>query len=125
MKKDTVNNEHVSITSRDVLTEILRKGAQQMLATAIENEAVQYITDHKDLRDADGHRLVVRNGRLPARMIQTGVGPVEIQQPRVRDNRMDQDTSLPSDRLERALVLCSSCANALRILGFVGGAAPI
>ncbi|MHC4541388.1 MAG: IS256 family transposase [Planctomycetota bacterium] len=91
MKKDMVNNEHVSITSRDVLTEILRKGAQQMLAMAIENEVVQYIADHEDLRDDDGHRLVVRNGHLPARRIQTGVGPVEIQQPRVNDKRIDRN----------------------------------
>lgn len=45
MNKDTTNSEHMSITSRDVLTEILRKGAQQMLAMAIENKVVQHIAD--------------------------------------------------------------------------------
>lgn len=62
-----------------------------MLATAIENEVAQYIADHKSLRDPCGYRLVVRNGRLPARMIQTGVGQVEVQQPRVNDKRVDEN----------------------------------
>ena len=72
MKKDTKQNEHLSTSSRDVLTDILRQGAQEMLATAIESEVAQYIADHGSLRDACGYRLVVRNGRLPARTIHTG-----------------------------------------------------
>jgi transposase-like protein len=75
--------------SRDLLTEILRRGAQQMLATAIENEVAEYITAYADERDAQGHRLVVRNGHMPARSIQTGVGPVEVRRPRVDDRRTD------------------------------------
>ena len=89
MEKDTTKTQVMSMTSRDVLTDILRHGAQQMLATAVENEVAQYITDHESLRDAGGYRLVVRNGRLPARTIQTGVGRVEVQQPRVNDKRID------------------------------------
>jgi len=61
-----------------------------MLATAIENEVAEYIERHVGLRDDRGHRLVVRNGRLPARQIQTGLGPVEVQQPRVHDRRIDE-----------------------------------
>ena len=91
MKKDTTNTQVMSMTSRDVLTDILRQGAQQMLATAVENEVAQYIADHERLRDTSGHRLVVRNGHLPARTIQTGVGPVEVQQPRINDKRIDEN----------------------------------
>ncbi len=91
MQKNTTNTQVMSMTSRDVLTDILRQGAQQMLATAVENEVAQYIADHELQRDASGHRLVVRNGRLPARTIQTGVGPVEVQQPRVNDKRIDEN----------------------------------
>ena len=61
-----------------------------MLATAVENEVAQYIADYERLRDASRRRLVVRNGHLPARTIQTGVGPVEVQQPRVNDRRIDE-----------------------------------
>jgi putative transposase len=62
-----------------------------MLATAIENEVVEYIAEHENQRDACGYRLVVRNGWLPARTIQTGVGPVEVEQPRVNDKRIDEN----------------------------------
>ena len=61
-----------------------------MLATTIENEVAEYIERHAALRDGQGHRLVVRNGRLPARQIQTGLGLVEVQQPRVNDRRLDE-----------------------------------
>lgn len=61
-----------------------------MLAAAIENEVAEYVERHALVRDDDGHRLVVRNGRLPARKIQTGLGFVEIQQPRVNDRRLDE-----------------------------------
>ena len=91
MKKDMTHSEAASTKSRDVLTEILRQGAQKMLATAIENEVVEYIAEHENQRDACGYRLVVRNGWLPARTIQTGVGPVEVEQPRVNDKRIDED----------------------------------
>jgi len=77
--------------ARDVLTEILRHGAQQMLTTAIENEVAAYLAAADDQRDAAGHRLVVRNGHAPARSILTGLGPVEVARPRVNDKRFDAD----------------------------------
>jgi putative transposase len=75
------------VSSRDVLTELLRHGAQEMLATAIETEVAEWIAEREHLKDEHGHRQVVRNGRLPKRQITTGVGPIEVEQPRVRDNR--------------------------------------
>ena len=77
--------------ARDVLTEILRHGAQQMLAAAIENEVAEYIVAHAHQQDAAGHRLVVRNGHTPARSIQTGIGAVEVARPRVDDRRLDAE----------------------------------
>ena len=76
-----------STTSQDVLTEILRQGAQQMLTTAIEAEVADWIESHRHLQDERGHRQVVRNGYLPERSITTGLGPVEVRQPRVHDRR--------------------------------------
>lgn len=75
------------VFSGDVLTELLRHGAQEMLATAIETEVAEWIAEREHLKDEHGHRQVVRNGRLPKRQITTGVGPIEVEQPRVRDNR--------------------------------------
>jgi transposase-like protein len=77
--------------ARDVLTEILHRGAQQMLAAAIENEVAEYIDAHVHARDADGRRLVVRNGHSPTRSILTGLGSVEVARPRVNDKRTDAD----------------------------------
>jgi len=77
--------------ARDVLTEILRRGAQQMLMAAIENEVAEYIDMHAHARDANGQRLVVRNGHTPTRSILTGLGPVEVTRPRVNDKRTDAE----------------------------------
>lgn len=71
----------------DVLTDLLRQGAQQLLAQAIEAEVADWIDRHEGCRDAAGRRQVVRNGHLPERTITTGVGAVSVQQPRVHDRR--------------------------------------
>jgi len=73
--------------SPDVLTEVCRTGARQMLAQAIEAEVAAYLDVRCELRDEAGRQQVVRNGHLPRRTILTGVGPVEVQQPRVQDRR--------------------------------------
>jgi len=73
--------------AQDVLTDLLRRGAQQLLAQAIEAEVADWIDRHRDCRDAAGRRQVVRNGHLPQRTITTGVGPVTVKQPRVHDRR--------------------------------------
>lgn len=76
-----------SSEAKDVLTEILREGAQTLLVQAIDAEVADWIERHAQLTDENGHRLVVRNGRLPKRKITTGVGQVEVEQPRVHDRR--------------------------------------
>lgn len=73
--------------SKDVLTEILREGAQKMLTQMILQEVEDWLAEREHLRDQEGRRQVVRNGFLPKRKITTGVGPIEVEQPRVRDRR--------------------------------------
>ena len=80
-----------AIVARDVLSEILRQGAQRLLTMAIETEVEEYLVAHCQQLDQDGHRLVVRNGYLPQRRIQTGIGQVAVHQPRVNDKRLDQN----------------------------------
>jgi putative transposase len=72
---------------RDALTEILREGAQRLLSQAIQMEAEAWIAARADQVDAQGHRLVVRNGYLPEREVMTGIGMVPVRQPRVKDRR--------------------------------------
>ncbi len=62
-----------------------------MLAKAVEAEVAAYIEDHQHELDEEGRRLVVRNGRHRPRTIDTGVGPVELEQPRVNDRRVDAE----------------------------------
>ena len=77
-------------SSQDVLTGILREGAQKLLTEAIEAEVAAYIEAHKTVQDARGRRLVVRNGYRYERELQTGVGPVKVRPPRVNDRRTDE-----------------------------------
>ena len=72
---------------KSLLDETLRRGAQTLLKEAIENEVERYIQAHQAAVDENGNRLVVRNGHHRKRSIQTGVGTVEVKQPRVRDKR--------------------------------------
>ena len=91
MQQNTTDTAVLATGSRDVLTEILRQGAQRLLAEAIENEVQEYLQDHAEQLDPAGHRLVVRNGHMPPRNIQTGLGPVEVARPRVNDKRIEPD----------------------------------
>lgn len=74
-----------------VLDLILRRGAQTLLGQAVQAEVQQWIDQHAHLTDERGHRQVVRNGYLPTRSILTGVGPVEVTQPRVHDRRPPEE----------------------------------
>ena len=71
----------------DPLTEVLRAGARELLAQAVEAEVAEFLEGHATLVDDRGRRRIVRNGHLPERLIQTGIGPVDVRQPRVRDRR--------------------------------------
>lgn len=77
----------IPAASGDVLTEILRQGAHRLLAEAIEAEVEAWIEEHRYVTDRAGRRAVVRNGYLPSRKVLTGIGPVKVRAPRVRDRR--------------------------------------
>jgi putative transposase len=74
-------------TGQDVLTDLLRDGARRMLAQAVEAEVAAYVEAHAHLKDHAGRHQVVRNGHLPERAIQTGIGEIQVKQPRVHDRR--------------------------------------
>src|SRR6476469_1110849 len=69
----------------DPLTEIAREGARRMLAVAMGVEADAFVAQHSGGALPDGRQRVVRHGHGPMRRIQTGVGPLEVQRPKVRD----------------------------------------
>jgi putative transposase len=81
------------ISARSALEEVLREGARKMIQEAIENEVLEYVQRLQDMRDEHNKRLVTRNGYLPARDIQTGIGPINVRQPRVKDKRPEESFS--------------------------------
>jgi putative transposase len=72
-------------TFGDPLTEVLRNGARALLTQAVEAEVAALLSEHADKPTADGRQRLVRHGHLPEREIVTGIGPVTVRCPRVRD----------------------------------------
>jgi putative transposase len=72
-------------TFADPLTEVLRTGARALLAQAVEAEVATLLSRYADETTDDGRHRLVRHGHLPEREIMTGIGPVAVRCPRVRD----------------------------------------
>jgi len=77
---------------RSLLDEIVREGARAMLAAALQAEVAAYVEAHADQIDADGRRLVVRNGSHAEREVLTAAGAITVRAPRVNDRRVDDTT---------------------------------
>src|SRR3954469_6857503 len=69
----------------DPLTEVLREGARALLAQAVEAEVAAFLSGHADRQTEEGRQRLVRHGHRPERAIMTGLGPVPVRAPRVRD----------------------------------------
>jgi len=72
-------------TLSDPLTEVLRSGARALLAQAVAAEVAGFLESHADKLTDDGRQRLVRHGHLPEREIMTGIGPVAVRAPRIRD----------------------------------------
>ena len=75
----------------DPLTEILRNGARELLARAVEVELKAFLETTAELKLPDGRARVVRHGFGPAREIATGIGAIEVARPKVRDRGTSGD----------------------------------
>ena len=84
MRKSNVIELEGRDASLDPLTELLRTGARQLIQQAVEVELQDLLSEHAERRLSDGRAGVVRNGHLPEREIQTGLGPVSVKIPKVR-----------------------------------------
>ena len=89
MTKDTVVKLVQPGSFSDPLTEVLRNGARALLAQAVEAEVGEFLGKHRDLKTEDGLQRIVRHGHLPEREVMTGIGPVAVRQPRIRDRGAD------------------------------------
>jgi putative transposase len=77
----------------DPLTEVLRTGARKLLTEALEAEIEGFLSQYRELKDHQGCQRVVRNGYLPEREIQTGIGPVAVKVPRARDRHPERGSA--------------------------------
>jgi putative transposase len=74
-----------SSVAEDPLLTVLRAGARRMLQQVIEAEVEAFLAAHAELADEQGRRRLVRNGHAPERQIQTGIGPLGVRRPKLRD----------------------------------------
>lgn len=70
---------------QDSLTELLRQGARGLIEKAVEAELQGLLDQYENVTDLGGRQAVVRNGYLPERDLLTGLGPVPVRIPKVRD----------------------------------------
>jgi len=84
MDKNNVIDLERRVIGNDPLTELLKEGARKLLAQAVESEVHELLATYQDFRTESGHAGVVRNGYLPERDLQTGLGPIRVKIPKVR-----------------------------------------
>lgn len=89
MSKSSVVGLPGPVGSEDALTELLRSGARQLIHQAVQAELQQLLAEHAERRTEAGQAAVVRNGYLPERELQTGIGPVKVKIPKVRSKTGD------------------------------------
>ncbi len=106
-------------STRSFLEEIIREGARKLLQAAIEKEVAEYIEGLRNMTDAGGRKMVVRNGFIPERSILTGIGPIQVKQPRVRDRR-EKKEAFTSSILPRYLRRVPSLDNLIPTLYLKG-----
>ena len=104
MSDNTVLKLSQPSTFSDPLTEVLRSGARSLLARAVEAEVAAFLDGHSEARTEEGRRRLVRHGHLPEREIMTGIGPVAVRAPRVRDR-----TGQGADRIRFSSALLELC----------------
>jgi len=89
MKEDNLIEFKKPEAITDLLTDIAKKGAKEMLAAALELEVQVFLKAHSNDKTPIGESRLIRNGYLPERPIQTGIGSIEIKVPRVRDKNAE------------------------------------
>lgn len=92
MDKDRREGAEKPESVEDALTELLRKGAQELIRQAVEAELADVLAQYSDRTDPQGRAGIVRNGHLPEREVLTGLGPVRVRVPKVRSRTTEPMT---------------------------------
>lgn len=121
MSKDNVVALKKPEAINDLLTEVIRNGAKQLLAAAVDAEVKEFLAQYSDHQVDQGKARFVRNGYLPEREIQTGIGAVGVQVPRVRDRGFNKDgITFNSSVIPKYLRRSNSMNNLLPLLYLKG-----
>jgi transposase-like protein len=107
-------------TGFSCLEDLAREGARVMLQYALEEEVREFIEKHHNNTYQNGKRKVVRNGSHREREIITGIGPIEIKQPRVDDRPIPEEERFTSKILPRYLRRVPSIDNLIPVLYLKG-----
>ena len=89
---DNHNVIAIQTPSPNTLTQVLREGAQRLLAQAIQAEVEEFLECHADRRTEDGRAGMTRSGHQPTRELRTGIGPVRVRIPKARSKVVDPVT---------------------------------
>lgn len=126
MKKCTQEIDFKKGSNEDswtIMEQIAREGARKMLQTALENEVTEYVNQFQHITDENGRKIVVRNGYHPEREILTGLGSLNVKQPRVDDRKIDTGSDnerFSSQILPRYLRRMPSIDNLIPVLYLKG-----
>ena len=71
----------------DPFTGVLRDGAHKLIEQAIHAELAALMAAFSGEKLEDGRSRLVRHGHLPEREVLTGIGPVPVEVPRIRDRK--------------------------------------
>ena len=93
MDNHTTLIDDVRTEIHSTIDDLVRRGAQRMLEAALQAEVDSYLQRHSQVRDENGHALVVRNGRSQERTVYCGAGEIKVKAPRVHDKRAGQKFS--------------------------------
>lgn len=104
MSNDTIISLRQPDEISDPLTDVLRNGARELLAKAIEAEVDVFLDQYTDLRTSGGRQRVVRHGHGPERQIQTGIGAVPVRRAKVRDRGDPGDSARERIRFTSAIL---------------------
>ena len=77
--------------SADPFTDVIRDGARKLIEQAVHAEPATLMAAFSNEKPEDGRARVVRHGHLPERDVMTGIGPVRVKVPRVRDRGAGED----------------------------------
>ena len=77
--------------SADPFTDIIRDGARKLIEQAIHAELAALLAAFSAEKLENGTSRLVRHGYLPEREVMTGIGPVPVKVPRVRDRKPGED----------------------------------